>query len=136
VTVRILDPDGVEVLVIGDNAVVDSYVAEVYDEGERTWRRITTDSPFVHGTFPIIETLDGRGLALSVVVTGPDWATITARVDALLDAVEVPGWQLEVGGKTWACRPADSTSPVPPMGTNSSWRRVSLTFPVRQARGI
>lgn len=133
---RILSPAGAEVLVLGDNASVGGYAVEVYDEGERTWRRITTDSPFVHGTFPVAEALDGRGLTLSVVVTGPDWATITARVDDLLDAVEVPGWHLEVGGKTWACRPADSTSPVPPMGMNSSWRRVTLTFPVQQARGI
>lgn len=133
---RILDPAGVEVLVVGDNAAVGGYIVDVYDEGDRSWRRIETDSPFVHGTFPITETLDGRSLILSVVVTGPDWATITGRVDALLDAVEVPGWRLEVGGKTWVCRPAASSAPLPPMGMNSDHRRVTLTFPVRQARGI
>lgn len=133
---RILDAAGAEVLVIGDNAPVGGYVVDVYDEGERSWRRITTDSPFVHGDFEVSAALDGRSIIVSVVVTGPDWATITGRVAALLDAVEVPGWQLEVGGKTWVCRPADSAAPVPPMGMNSGYRRVTLTIPVRQARGI
>jgi hypothetical protein len=134
--VIINNPAGTQVLELGDNGLVSGYVVSVYDEADRTWRRITTDSPFVHDVFPITETLDGRTLTLSVVVTGPDWATISTRVDALLDAVEVPGWQLEVGGVTWVCRPADSSAPMPARGTNADFRRVTLTFPVRQARGI
>ena len=73
---RILDPVGAEVLVLGDNASVGGYAVDVYDEGDRSFRRIETDSPFVHGTFPITETLDGRSVILSVLVTGPDWATV------------------------------------------------------------
>jgi hypothetical protein len=131
------DPDGVEVLEIGDEEIsADGYVAEVYDEGERTWKRITADSPFVHGDFEVISSLAGRTLTLSVVATGSSWATITSRVDALLDAVEVPGWQLEVGGVTWVCRPADSRAPLTEVGMNGNGRRVTLTFPVQQARGI
>lgn len=130
------DPTGTQVLELGDENHVSGYVVDVYDEGDRTWRRVTTDSPFVHGVFEVAAALDGRTLTLSVLVTGTDWATITGRVDALLDATEVPGWQLEVGSTTWICRPADSSAPVPPMGVNSNYRRVTLTFPVRQARGI
>jgi hypothetical protein len=134
--VRVLDPAGAEVLVLGDNSIEGGYLVEVYDEGERTYRRVTTDSPFVHGSFEVAAALAGRTLTVVVLVTGPDWATISARTEALLEAVEVPKWRLEVAGKTWVCEVADSSAPVPPLGTNSSWRRVTLTIPARQGRGI
>ena len=130
-------PAGVEVMEIGDDEVsADGYVGEVYDEGERTWRRVTAESPFVHGDFEVIASLAGRTMSLSVLAVGTDWATATAKVDALLDAVEVPGWQLEVGSVTWVCRPADSRAPLTGLGMNATSRRVTLTFPVQQARGI
>lgn len=132
----IRDPDGVSVLTLGDEQLDAGYVVDSYDEGERSWRRITTDSPFVHGVFEVTAALDGRSITLGIVVKGADWATITGRVSDLLDAVEVPGWQLEVDGVTWVCRPADSYAPMPALGVNSDHRRVTLTFPVRQARGI
>lgn len=133
---RVLDPAGAEVLVLGDNSIEGGYLVEVYDEGERMYRRVTTDSPFVHGSFEVAAALAGRTLTVVVLVTGPDWSTISARVDALLDAVEVDQWRLEVGAVTWFCKVADSSAPIPPLGTNSAWRRVTLTIPARQARGI
>ncbi len=135
---KVLNPDGVTVEVeMGDERPVGGYLVTSYDEGSRTWRRQSTASPYVDGEFETAAALAGRVVTVSVFIQAANWAAVSVLHEALLDAVEVSGWWLEVNaGKTWLCRVADSASPMPPAGENSTWREVTLTIPVTQGRGI
>lgn len=130
------NPAGATVLTIGDNSVVGGYLGTVYQESERTFRRTVVTSPVVDDEFETQAVLAGRTLTVQVYIEGTNWAQVSTRRSALLAAVEVTGWQLTVGSVTWICRKADSTSPIPPQGIDSTWRTVTLTIPVAQQVGI
>jgi len=130
------NPAGTTVLTIGDNTVVGGYFATVYQESERTFRRTVVTSPVVDDEFETQAVLAGKTLTIEVYIEGTNWAQVTTRRNALIAAVEVTGWQLTVGGVTWICRKADSTSPIPPRGIDSDYRIVTLTVPVAQQVGI
>src|SRR5690349_8069399 len=125
------DPSGTVVVTLGDDDdIVDGYLATYYDEGERKFKRITTESNWVDGVFPVISSLDGKNIQLKVYIEGTDWADVTAKWAALRDAVEVEDWQLAYGAVTWICDRADSSAPLPTYGIASTWREVTLTIPV------
>lgn len=129
-------PDGTPLLTLGDEAPVDGFLVTGYSEGARTFKRLTTESPFVDGDFELQSSLAGRINTLSIYIEGADWDEATAKHAEVLAIVEVPGWQLAIGGVVWTCRPADSESPMPPKGNASDFREVTLTFPVKQRTGI
>jgi hypothetical protein len=135
--VFIRDPDGVEVLELGDNALVDGYAAVGYDEGSRSWRRITTYAARVNGEFDVATALGRSTLTLTVFIAGSDWSTIRTKHRALLAGVEVKDWLLDVDGSVvWRCEVADSTSPTPGLAFNSEGRFVTLTIPAQPTLGI
>lgn len=133
------DPTGAVVIDLTPSTVepVGGYLVESYDEGVRTWQRFWVYGVYMNDraetSSPV---LDGRTIELVVYIEGDDWSVVSARRAALLTLVETPGWQLEVDGITWVCYPADSNSPMPPEGDQSTWRRVSLSVPVRHPLDI
>jgi hypothetical protein len=135
--VIIADPESVTVLTLGDDESVGGYVVTAYDEGTRSWRRITTSSPRVDGEFDVASALGRTTLTLEVFISGTSWADIRTKHRALLAAVEVTGWILDVDGSVlWRCEKADSTSPTPGLGMNSDGRLVTLTIPAQPVYGI
>lgn len=127
---------GTTVLTLGDTAITSGYLGTLYQEGDVQYQRVNITSLFVNGDFEVIASLGGRTLTLDVFIEGTDWADATAKHTALLNAVQVRRWKLTIGSVTWVCRAADSTSPIPPAGSSSNWRTVSLSIPVDQRRGI
>lgn len=132
------DPDLVSVLTLGDGSLsTDGYVVTSYDEGDRSFRRVTALSARVDGEFDVAVALARTTLTVDVLVTGSSWSEIRTRHRALLEAVETPNWVLDVDGVVlWRCEVADSASPTPGLGLNASARRVTLTIPARPMFGI
>lgn len=130
------NPAGTTVLTLGDTAVVGGYLATLYDESDRTFRRVTVSNPVVDGDAETQAVLNGQTVTVQVYIEGTSWADATAKRAALIAAVEVHHWQLTVGSVTWVCRKADSASPIPPGGTASTWRVVTLTIPVELQMGV
>lgn len=126
------------VLTLGDSLLsTDGYLVTNYDEGSRAWRRITTSAPRVDGEFDVAAARGRAVLTLEVFIAGESWAEVRTRHRALLDAVEVQGWVLDVDGSVlWRCEVADSTSPTPGLGMNSPGRVVTLTIPAQPTYGI
>jgi hypothetical protein len=135
--IEIRNPAGSLVLTLGDTDVSsDGMAVRTFDQGERAWRRIVATSPVVDGEFEVQAARGGQRLILTVLIQGADWADVSAKRTALLNAVEVNNWRLVIGGVTWVCRVADSESPMPPLGTQSDWRDVTLTIPATQQIGV
>jgi hypothetical protein len=131
------DPDLVTVLTLGDTAPVGGYLVTGYDEGTRSWRRITTSSTRVDGEFDVASARGRQTITLEVFISGTSWADIRTKHRALLAAVEVTGWVLDVDGSVqWRCEKADSTSPTPGLGMNSLGRLVTLNIPAQPVYGI
>jgi hypothetical protein len=133
----VANPAGTTVLTLGDSASVGGYLVTAYDEGSRSWRRVTTSSPRVDGEFDVASALGRTTLTLEVFISGTSWADIRTKHRALLAAVEVTGWILNVDGSVlWRCEKADSASPTPGLGMNSDGRLVTLTIPAQPVYGI
>lgn len=131
------DADGAAVLTLGDTAIVGGYLVTGYDEGQRRWRRTTTSSTRVDGEFDVASALGRALLTVEVFIEGDDWATIRTRHRALLDAVEVTRWVLDVDGSVqWLCERADSSSPIPGRALNAEGRFVTLSIPAQPGYGI
>lgn len=134
---EIRNPAGTLVLTLGDTSFsADGFAVKAFDQGDRSWRRIVATSPVVDGEFEVQAARDGQKLILTVLIQGTNWADACAKRTALLNAVEVNDWRLVIGGVTWACRVADSSSPMPPRGPASDWREVTLTIPATQQIGL
>lgn len=134
---EIRDPSGVLVFTLGDASVsADGFVITDFDQGDRSWRRITATSPVVDGEYEVQAARSGQTITLGLYLSATDWAAVSALRVALLSAVEVDGWRLIVSGMTFICRVADSTSPMPPKGPAEDWRQVILTIPVTQQIGV
>lgn len=130
----IRDSAGVEVLELGDNAFVGGYLAKDYDEGDRTHRRVTTEAARVNSAFDVAVSLNRARLTLTVEIEGASHAEIRSRRNALLAAVEVMDWILDVGdGISWRCGVADSRSPRYKNAPATLSREVVLTIPAHPA---
>lgn len=125
------------VLTLGDAAIVGGYVITDYDEGRRRHKRLTTSAPRVESQFDVASELDRVLLNLEVFIEGDDWSTIRTRHRALLAAVEVADWVLDMGdGVAWRCAKADSTSPIPGRALEAEGRFVTLEIPAHPTYGI
>ena len=128
--------DGPPALALCDDSEVGGYVILAgLDFGDRLWRREVEESIHVDYAYTVTATLAMRTITVPLLIEGTDWDQVTARYEALLAAVEVHGWRLVVNGQTWKCDPADSTAPLPPDGSESTWRVVTLTVSARPLSG-
>lgn len=130
------DSSGTTVLTLGDTGVVGGYLVTNYEEGDRISDSQDVSGRFVDDDFEMHSRLKGIRLAVDVYIEGSDWADVKAKRDALLAAVEARRWQLVIGSVTWKCRRANSSSPMPAAGIDSTWRHVSLSIPVRLQTGV
>jgi len=91
------------------------YLIEV-STPDRTWRRITTHSPYADGEFPVAMVLEGGMHGFICRIDGSTQAQIDTRRQALVDAVEVWSWLLEVtignSRSVWRATRADSSFPL------------------------
>lgn len=110
-------------------------VEDGVNPGERTWRRTTVTSPFVDGVYEVHSVLDGATAEVTVRCLGATWADVQARYAALLAAVEVPSWllEIEVDGVSYAYRAsrADSVAGLQTIEVEHAFRTVSLSIPVQ-----
>lgn len=125
----IRDADGGEVLELGDDEFVGGYAVKDFDDSSRKHKRITTDAPRVDSEYDESASLRRMNLRLVVEVQGSTQAELRARRGALLAAVEVPVWILDVDGTIqYQCAVSDSESPRYANPAALS-REVTLTIP-------
>lgn len=132
---KIFQPDGTTLAVeLGNTQPTGGYLVESFTTGGRTRRRITVSSPVVDYEWEITSALNTPTLQLVVFVEAPTTAALRSRVDALVAAVETPGFHVEdtVTGRRWVCWPADSSAPAPDPGSGHLWTEVTFTIPARQ----
>jgi hypothetical protein len=91
------------------------YLVEV-STPDRTWRRITVHSPYADGEFPVAMVLEGGMHGFICRIDGSSQAQINTRRQALVDAVEVWSWLLEVtignSRSVWRATRGDSSFPL------------------------
>jgi hypothetical protein len=107
---------------------------------DRAWRRITTHSPYADGEFPVAMVLEGGTHGLVVQVLGTTQAQIATRVQALVDAVEVWSWLLEVtignSKSVWRATRADSSNPLDKFQAMAGQTTVTVTAPVQPTAAV
>jgi len=112
-SVRILDSAGALVL---DLTEANGYYLIEISTPDRTWRRITTTSPFVDGEHLVAAVLEGGMHGFICRIDGSSQAQINTRRQALVDAVEVWSWLLEVtignSRSVWRATRGDSSFPL------------------------
>ena len=126
------------VLTLGDNALVGGYcVTRGYSEPPRTHRRLVNEAPRVDGGYEHARSLSKERITLPVLIVGSSIADARAKHHALLDAVEVDQWVLDVLGDSttvlWVCDAAD-TEPAQ-LFSQGLQRLVTLSIPVQPAAG-
>jgi len=140
--VRIRDLTGVLVL---DLAVAsDGTGYELDIDGVRpsqtVWRRKTSTSPWVDGYSPDVVSKDGRTLEVALRVVGTDNGQVSTLQQALLAAIEVPQFLLEVEvdgvSTTWRADCADSAWSWVSSEMVNTFRTVQLTIPVQPSPSI
>lgn len=91
------------------------YLIEV-STPDRTWRRVTTHSPYADGEFLVAAVLEGGMHGFVARIDGATQAIIDTRRQAVVDAVEVWSWLLEVtignNRTVWRATRADSSFPL------------------------
>lgn len=109
-------------------------------DGARTWRRLTTSSPFVDGTHEVSKVLDGYNIEVTLRLVAATWVGVETLRQALLVAVEPTAWLLEivVDGVSYTYRAsgADSMAGLSTMEVGSMYRTISLTIPVQPTPAI
>lgn len=137
---KIRDTDMNVVLTLGDNSVVDGYVAmDGFEEGQRGWRRLTVEAARVDGAYDVARARARQTITLPVYIEGADVADARAKHRALLDAVEVEQWVLDVAGDgttaVFVCAAADEGAPVG-LFEGGRKRIVTLSIPAQPAYGF
>lgn len=85
-----------------------------FGPGERTWRRISAESPYVHGSFLTHAVIDQEISTLKIRVAGTTELQMTQRINALIAALTQFSYTLTIDiGETFhyvlSCEPADYT---------------------------
>jgi len=138
ITLKVRDTAGTLVLDLNTGG----YKAILLPGSDATWRRQTTQSPFVDGNHEISAVLDGLVLDVQVKISGTSWVDVETKRAALMAAVSgsVAVWLLEVGrstmAETWRANRADSTSPAPAHNMLNLRRDVFLRIPVQPTPAI
>jgi len=109
-------------------------------DGGRTWVRQTTRSPFVDGVHEISRVLDVNKIDVTLRLVSTTWVGVETLRQALLTAVEVPSWLLEIAvdgvSYTYRANAADSVSGLTTVELGSMYRTISLTIPVQPTPAI
>lgn len=131
VSAQILDAAGTLVL---DMTVANGYEIVGLNPGDRTWRTIDTQSPFVDGTHTIASVLDSNTLEAVFRIRGVTWVVVEQRYQALLAAISQQSWLFsetsEGVSKVWrTSRPADSVSHV--TAEDLALKRRDVSVPIR-----
>lgn len=135
--VILCDPDGVEVLEVGDDEFVNGVLVKDFDQGQRSWRRESAYSMFADGETDVAAALQRLRLVLTLEVEGESAADLRANRDAVLAAAEVPGWILDVGdGIQFRCEVADSVSPRRNGAPSTLSRELTLFIPAQPIYGL
>jgi len=112
-TVRILSNASAVVL---DLTEAGGYKLVEVSTPDRTWRRITVHSPHADGEFLVAAVLEGGMHGFVVIIEGSTQAIINTRRQALIDALEVWSWLLEVtignSRSVWRATRSDSSFPL------------------------
>jgi len=136
-SVRILSSAGALVLDLTEAGGYDLVDLGVPD---RTWRRITTSSPFVDGEQLVSAVLEGAAHTLAIQVSGSTWAQMHTRRQSLVNAVEAWAWLLEVtiGGThyTWRASRADSSGPLEKFAAMTHKCTLTLKVPVQPTPAV
>jgi hypothetical protein len=113
---------------------------DAVNEGSRTWVRQTTKSPFVDGIHETGKVLDGRNIEVTLRCRADTWVGVETLRAALLAAVEVSSWLLEVEvdgvSTTYRASGADSTSTYATQDFTYKERTVMLTIPVQPTPAV
>jgi len=115
-------------------------VEDAVHDGGRTWRRLTATSPFVDGIHEISKVLDGYNIEVTLRLVSTTWVGVETLRQALLTAVEVTAWLLEivVDGVSYTYRAsgADSVAGLTTMEVGNMYRTISLSIPVQPTPAI
>lgn len=108
--------------------------------GRTVWRRQTSTSPWVDGYSTDMVSRDGRTVEIALRVNGTDNVQVATLQQALLAAVEVPRFLLEVEvdgvSTTWRADCADSEWSWLSTEMVNTFRTVQLTIPVQPTPAI
>ena len=110
------------------------------NDGGRTWRRITTTSPFVDGVHEVSKVLDVNSVKVTLRLVSTTWVGVETLRQALLAAVEPSVWLLEivVDGVSYTHRAygADSVAGLLTSEVGAMYRTISLSIPVQPTPAI
>lgn len=102
---------------------------------ERTWRRLTTHSPYVDGEFLVAAVLEGGVHSLIVRVKGASASQIASRRKTLVDALEAWSFLLEVtignSRALWRATRADSSFPLDKIEAMAGQCTLTARIPVQ-----
>lgn len=106
------DSEGAAVLTLGDASPVGGYmVASGYDPGRRTWSRLTVSGTHVDYERETARRRSKQTLTFPVYIEADTETAALALRAALIEAVEVQSWRLDVYGDAttlvWYCDAAD-----------------------------
>lgn len=136
-SVRILSSAGALVLDLTEAGGYDLVDLGVPD---RTWRRVTTTSPFVDGEHLVAAVLEGGSHTMAYRVSGATWSQLQTRRQALVDAVEAWSWLLEVtiGGVryVWRATRADSSGPIDKFQAMATQNVITIKVPVQPTPAV
>ena len=136
-SVRILDSAGTLVLDLTEAGGYDLVDLGVPD---RTWRRVTTTSPFVDGEHLVAAVLEAGSHTMAYRVSGATWSQLQTRRQALVDAVEVWAWLLEVtisGVRyVWRATRADTSGPIDKFQAMATQNIITIKVPVQPTPAV
>ena len=135
--VRILDSAGTLVLDLTEAAGYDLVDLGVPD---RAWRRVVATSPFVDGEQLVAAVLEAGAHTMAYRVSGATWSQLQTRRQALVDAVEVWAWLLEVtvaGVRyVWRASRADTSGPIEKFAAMATQNIITIKVPVQPTPSI